>query len=212
MLKSERGTNMEIQKNNKNVFIEIACSIVIVIIIISVAIGWKNVSDDKKERAELLYNINYETSGKDYLDVDKLKMQMSKYSYVGMDEDEFWKKWSTLYESFQEGHCDYIIFAIDEEKKMTDNELEDLKMHIKIMQAKNNKNIEKVSIEKAIKLSAVMKVLYYDPDYETSFEVTDILMVKEDGKWKILFDSNLDGSFIKQLFDKSSKAELHPQY
>ena len=51
MLKSERGTNMEIQKNNKNVFIEIACSIVIVIIIISVAIGWKNVSDDKKERA-----------------------------------------------------------------------------------------------------------------------------------------------------------------
>ena len=48
---------MEIQKNNKNVFIEIACSIVIVIIIISVAIGWKNVSDDKKERAELLYNI-----------------------------------------------------------------------------------------------------------------------------------------------------------
>ena len=156
--------------------------------------------------------INYETSGKDYLDVDKLKMQMSKYSYVGMDEYEFWKKWSTLYESFQEGHCDYIIFAIDEEKKMTDNELEDLKMHIKIMQAKNNKNIEKVSIEKAIKLSAVMKVLYYDPDYETSFEVTDILMVKEDGKWKILFDSNLDGSFIKQLFDKSSKAELHPQY
>lgn len=49
MLKSERGTNMEIQKNNKNVFVEIACSIFIVII--SVAIGWKNVSDDKKERA-----------------------------------------------------------------------------------------------------------------------------------------------------------------
>lgn len=48
--KRERGTDMEIQKNNKNVFVEIACSIFIVII--SVAIGWKNVSDDKKERAE----------------------------------------------------------------------------------------------------------------------------------------------------------------
>lgn len=200
---------MEILKNNKNVFIEIACSIVIVIMIISVAIGWKNVSDDKKERSELLDNISYETSGKDYLDVDKLKMQMSKYSYVGMEEDEFWKNWSTLYEKFQEEHCDYIQFGIGEEKKMTDNELEDFKMHIKVAQAKNNKKVEKVSIEKAIKLSASMQILYYDPDYKKSFEVTDILMVKEDGKWKILFDSNLDGSFIKQLFDKSSKAELH---
>ena len=63
---------MEILKNNKNVFIEIMCSVVIVIMIISVAIGWKNVSDDKKERSELLDNISYETSGKDYLDVDKL--------------------------------------------------------------------------------------------------------------------------------------------
>lgn len=92
---------------------------------------------------------------------------------------------------------------------MTDNELEDFKMHIKVAQAKNNKKVEEVSIEKAIKLSASMQILYYDPDYKKSFEVTDILMVKEDGKWKILFDSNLDGSFIKQLFDKSSKAELH---
>ena len=200
---------MEILKNNKNVFIEIVCSIVIVIMIISVAIGWKNVSDDKKERSELLDNISYETSGKDYLDVDKLKMQMSKYSYVGMEEDEFWKNWSTLYEKFQEEHCDYIQFGIGEEKKMTDNELEDFKMHIKVAQAKNNKKVEEVSIEKAIKLSASMQILYYDPDYKKSFEVTDILMVKEDGKWKILFDSNLDGSFIKQLFDKSSKAELH---
>lgn len=200
---------MEILKNNKNVFIEIMCSVVIVIMIISVAIGWKNVSDDKKERSELLDNISYETSGKDYLDVDKLKMQMSKYSYVGMEEDEFWKNWSTLYEKFQEEHCDYIQFGIGEEKKMTDNELEDFKMHIKVAQAKNNKKVEEVSIEKAIKLSASMQILYYDPDYKKSFEVTDILMVKEDGKWKILFDSNLDGSFIKQLFDKSSKAELH---
>lgn len=200
---------MEILKNNKNVFIEIVCSIVIVIVIISVAIGWKNVSDDKKERSELLDNISYETSGKDYLDVDKLKMQMSKYSYVGMEEDEFWKNWSTLYEKFQEEHCDYIQFGIGEEKKMTDNELEDFKMHIKVAQAKNNKKGEEVSIEKAIKLSASMQILYYDPYYNKSFEVTDILMVKEDGKWKILFDSNLDGSFIKQLFDKSSKAELH---
>ncbi len=200
---------MEILKNNKNVFIEIMCSVVIVIMIISVAIGWKNVSDDKKEKSELLDNISYETSGKDYLDVDKLKMQMSKYSYVGMEEDEFWKNWSTLYEKFQEEHCDYIQFGIGEEKKMTDNELEDFKMHIKVAQAKNNKKVEEVSIEKAIKLSASMQILYYDPDYKKSFEVTDILMVKEDGKWKILFDSNLDGSFIKQLFDKSSKAELH---
>lgn len=103
-------------------------------------------------------NISYETSGKDYLDVDKLKMQMSKYSYVGMEEDEFWKNWSTLYEKFQEEHCDYIQFGIGEEKKMTDNELEDFKMHIKVAQAKNNKKVEEVSIEKAIKLSASIAV------------------------------------------------------